>query len=108
MVTVGALLSTLLLPSGPTAPQLPATSHTVRLFVKAFAVSDPAGTDVVRLKLASAGLAKPDPLSAAVHAKTTSDPCQKPSADPQVTTGASRSDGGVSPYFATKKAPVTP
>ena len=84
----GAFLSTRLPPIGPAVAQLPSRSHTLRVPVAALAVSVPAGTEVERLKLASAGLARPEPLSLAVQAMLTSFACHWPSAVPQLIAGA--------------------
>src|SRR5258708_5264531 len=91
MMIVGGFLSTMLGPTGLWVVLLPATSNTVRLFVKALAVSVPAGTEVVKLKLASAPLANPERVSLAEQAITTSLACHNPSGDPQVTEGGVRS-----------------
>ena len=61
--------------------------------VEAFDVSVPAGTLVDSEKLASAGLASPEPLSEAVQAMLTSAECHAPSADPQLMVGGVVSDG---------------
>src|SRR5262245_30024950 len=84
----GPFLSIRLPPIGPTVAQLPATSQTMRLFVAALAVSTPEPTDVVREKLASPALARPVPLSVAVHASATLPPCHTPSGDAHTITGA--------------------
>ena len=67
-VMVGGLRSTLIPAIGPAVAQLPALSHTWRLFVDADAVSTPVTTVVDSVKLASPGFASPDPLSDAVQA----------------------------------------
>ena len=72
-------------------------SQTWRLFVAALAVSVPAGTLVVRLKLASAAFASPDPTSLAVHAIVTSLLCHAPSAAAHDTCGGVASSGGGGP-----------
>ena len=73
--------------------QLPTMSQTWRLFVAALAVSVPAGTLVVRLKLASAAFARPDSRSLAVHAMVTSLLCHAPSAAAHDSAAASRPPG---------------
>jgi hypothetical protein len=88
MLIAGGLLSTMLPPIGPAVEQLPATSQTVRDPVTAFAVSVPAGTEVVSVKLLSAEFAKPERPSFALHAMLTSLACQRPSVMPQLTPGA--------------------
>src|SRR2546429_9801506 len=88
---VGAFLSTLFPVIGPAAVLLPAASPTLLPFVDALLVSVPAATLDVKLKLASAALARPEPPSLAVHAIETSDACHAPSAEPQLTVGALRS-----------------
>jgi hypothetical protein len=60
---------------GPAVTQFPALSHTLWLFVEAFAVSVPSSTVVMRLKLASAGSARPEPPSNASHGMLTSVAC---------------------------------
>src|SRR5437667_11148834 len=83
----GALRSTLLPAIGPAVAQLPALSQTWRLSVDAFASSLPAGTLVDSEKLASAGFARPEPLSFAVQGMLTLLACQLPSGEPQVIVG---------------------
>src|SRR4029077_10993188 len=100
IVITGRFLSTIFGPIGPCAVLLPATSNTVRLFVNALAVSVPAGTKVVKLKLASAPLANPERLSLAEQAITTSLACHKPSGDPQFTEGGVRSIRTVTAFVA--------
>jgi hypothetical protein len=87
MAMAGGFLSTLLGPKGPRVVLLPATSNTVRLLVKALAVSVFAGTLVTRLKLASALFASPERPSPAAHASETSAACHKPSGLAQLTVG---------------------
>ena len=60
MLMPGAFLSTLLPEIGPAIAQLPARSQTVRLFVRALAVSVPGETFVIRLKDASLAAARPE------------------------------------------------
>src|SRR5262245_4682145 len=88
----GAFLSTLLPVIGPAVEQRPALLHTCRLFVAALAVSVPADTLVVNVKLASAAFAKPDSGSLAVHAMLTSLLCHALSAAPHETLGAVESE----------------
>src|SRR5262245_60852284 len=87
MLTLGAFLSTLLPLSGPAVVALPARSATLWLPVAALAVSVPVGTLVLRVKLASAAFASPDPPSLAVQAMLTSLACHRPSALPHDTPG---------------------
>src|SRR5260221_12014323 len=87
MTIEGGVLSTIFGPIGPAVTLLPATSDTPTLLVKALAVSVPAGTEVVRLKLACPGLANPERLSLPVQWMDTSVACHRPSGDPQLTTG---------------------
>src|SRR5207244_4216887 len=61
-LSCGAARSTLLPPIGPAVAQLPATSHTWRDPVAAFELWEPAATLVLRGKLASAGLARREPV----------------------------------------------
>src|SRR4051794_39965347 len=84
----GAFLSTALPPTGPATLQLPATSHTPWVPVAAFACSTPGATAVASAKVVSAGLARPDEMSTAVHAIVASVPCHDPSASAQRTVGA--------------------
>src|SRR5262245_21325878 len=84
----GALLSTLLPLIGPAVTELPTASDTARTLVEVLAVSVPADTFVVRLKLESAALARPEPPSAALQAIETSAACHSPSAEPQDSAGA--------------------
>src|SRR4051794_1867563 len=72
---------------GPAVAQLPATSHTARLSVPAFASATPSGTEVERPKLASAGRSSPEPGSAAAHAIVTFSRCQPPSGASHVISG---------------------
>src|SRR5689334_19098576 len=88
MTIAGGFLSTMFPLYGPLVVLLPATSKTVRLPVEALLVSVPAGTDVTRLKLASAGLASPEFASLAVQARETSLACHSPSGKAQETEGA--------------------
>src|SRR5512133_1616909 len=74
-------------PTGPATAQLPATSHTERVAVAASAVSVPASTEVARVKLASAGSARPDAASEAVQVIVALPACQAPSASGQVIEG---------------------
>src|SRR5512143_373892 len=112
MVMDGAFLSTLLPPIGPAVAQFPSRSHTLRVPVAALAVSVPAGTEVERLKLASAGLARPEPPSPAVQAMLTSFACHWPSAVPQLTAGAvvsgvsAGAQAGRPASFASRRRPV--
>src|SRR5690242_3556664 len=96
----GPFSSTLIPLIGPAVVQLPALSHTLWRPVEAFAVSVPTGTLVVRLKLASAGSARPEPPSDAVHAMLTSVACQVDGAVAQVTSG------GVKSQLTVRAAPV--
>src|SRR5438552_1230126 len=88
---LGPFLSTLLPETGPAVAELPTASATDLLPVDALGVSVLAGTVVLRLNVASAGLARPAPPSEAVQAMLTSAGCQDPSAEPQLTAGALRS-----------------
>src|SRR5687767_10174824 len=88
MVIVGAFLSTLFPLIGPAVAQLPATSQTVLLLVEAFAVSVFAVTLVVKLKLSTAALLRPEMPSFAVQGIFTSVACHTPSAESQETEGA--------------------
>ena len=76
---------------GPAVAQLPAASQTVAELVAAAAVSVPAGTDVVRLSCAWAGVARPDRVSLAVQATVTSLELQALLGAAQATAGAVRS-----------------
>src|SRR5207249_2335696 len=87
-LTVGAFLSTMFPETGPAVAKLPTASATGWLPVEAFASSVPAGTLVESEKLASPGLASPEPPSLAVHPIETSVACHVPSAEPQLTSGA--------------------
>src|SRR5262245_51913050 len=87
MVMLGAFLSTLLPLMGPAVAVLPARSAMLRLPVVALAVSVSLGTVVLRVKLASAAFASPDPPSLAVQAMLTSLACHRPSALPHETLG---------------------
>src|SRR5260370_36006080 len=87
IVICGGFLAALLGPTGPVTEQFPAMSHKVRLLVKAFAVSVPAGTVVASMKLAGELRSSPDPASLAVQAILTSLACQAPSGDPQLIAG---------------------
>src|ERR1051325_9006980 len=78
---------------GPAWAQLPRLSQMVLLLVRAFAVSMPDDTEVVRMKIASAEFAKPEPLSVAVHAIATSPACQSPSVAPHWIVGGVVSGG---------------
>src|SRR5438132_1650241 len=69
-----------------TLTPLPSRSWRVMVVV-AFAVSVPAATLVVSEKLASAGLARPEPPSEPVQARLTLPACQTPSADAQENAG---------------------
>src|SRR5712691_8356604 len=100
MTITGGFLATMFGPIGPWLVLLPATSNTVRLFVNALAVSVPAGTEVVKLKLASAGLANPERLSVAAQGMATSFACHNPSGDPHVTEGGVRSISTVTVFGA--------
>ena len=72
----GPCLSTLLPVMGPATAQFPALSQTLRLSVGASESSVPAATSVESEKLASPGLARPEPPSLAVQAMPTSAACQ--------------------------------
>src|SRR5258708_392288 len=87
IVICGGFLSTLLGPIGPAAAQLPATSHSWRVPVKAAAVSVPAGTLVVSVKFAGEFALSPEPLSLAVQAMLTSLALHKPSGETQMIAG---------------------
>src|SRR5690348_11480336 len=80
----GPFLSTLFPLIGPTVTQLSALSQTLRLLVAAVGVSTPLGTLVTSEKLASAGVASPEPGSGslAMQAKLTSVACHCPSGAP--------------------------
>src|ERR1043165_3164076 len=105
----GAFLSTLLPLTGPAFAQLPARSQTVRLSVEALAVSVPAATCVESRKLASAGSARPEPVSLAVHWMEMSVECQRPSGEPHVTVGGVVSAAAAGPSLAMKGwKPVLP
>jgi hypothetical protein len=86
-------MSTLFPQIGPAGVLLPALSDTTRLPVQALELPPGAVTVVLKLKLASAGLANPDPggLSVAVQPMLTLLACQFPSAVPQFTTGGTLS-----------------
>src|SRR5439155_8736 len=90
-LTTGFFLSTLLPAMGPAVVELLTASATTWLPVEALASSVLAGTEVLRVKVASAGLARPEPPSEALHVMSTSAECQAPSALPQTTTGFCRS-----------------
>src|SRR5262245_35539943 len=83
----GGFLSTMKGPTGPAVVQLPGTSQTLWVLVKAEGVSVPAGTDVVSVKLASPGLASPESASKAVQEEVWSVACQTESGTLQLTTG---------------------
>ena len=87
----GALRSTLFPSIGPAVAQLSARSQTCRDPVAALPSSVPGGTEVESENAASAGSARPDPVSSAVQAIETLLACQSPSTAPQATTGASTS-----------------
>src|SRR5258705_439397 len=76
---------------GPAEEQFPATSHTVCVPVCAVDVSVPAVTAVKSVKLASAALAKPEPVSLAVQAMLTSLACHEVSGLAQVICGGAES-----------------
>ncbi len=67
--------------------QFPALSHSSWVLVKAFAVSVPAATLVVSVKLAGELALSPDSGSLAVQGMVTSVACQAPSGDPQLMIG---------------------
>src|SRR5215471_19695501 len=83
----GGFLSTMKGPIGPAVVQLPATSQTSWALVNADAVSVPAGTDVVSVKLASALSASPEVVSTPKQVVDTSLACQTESAPKQLTPG---------------------
>src|SRR5881296_2083147 len=85
---VGAFLSTMFPQTGPAVVELSARSSTAWVPVHALFVSVSAGTLVESEKLASARFARPDRLSAAVHATPTSVACHTPSAVAHDTTGS--------------------
>src|SRR5437867_4116777 len=88
----GGLRSIILPPIGSAVVQFPATSHTERVPVNAFAVSTPVATDVESEKEASARFASPEPPeSVAVQPIEILLACHTPSAVPQRTFGAVRS-----------------
>src|SRR6266478_956611 len=89
MEIVGGFLSTMFPPTGPAVEQFPATSHTKCVPVKAVAVSVPAGTAVLNVKLPSVEIARPEPASVPAQLMVTSEPCHRPSGAPQPI------DGGV-------------
>src|SRR5262245_23744742 len=95
---LGALRSILFPAIGPAVAQFPATSQMVRLFVLALASSTPGETPVTREKSASAGLARPEAPSLAVHASVTLSPCHAPSGAAHDTVGAAVSGGGLIPF----------
>src|SRR6185369_3155419 len=64
---------------GPPVAQLPATSQTVWLLVTALPLLASGATEVASAKLASAGSARPEPVSVAVHASVTFTGCHAPS-----------------------------
>src|SRR5829696_2335415 len=72
IVTTGPFLSTLLPPSGPAVVVFPTASFKDFVPVCALAVSLPAGTFVESEKVASLAGSRPEPPSAAVHARETS------------------------------------
>src|SRR6266446_6229101 len=87
MLIAGGFLSTMLPATGPAVAQLPATSQIERVPVCALEVSVPAGTLVLREKVASWGLARPEPASLALQRMLVSLACQRASGPPQLTTG---------------------
>jgi hypothetical protein len=93
-VSVGGLRSTLIPLIGPAVAQLSALSQTSWLSVEAFAVSVPVATLVVSVNDASAGFARPEPVSAAVQRRVTLDACQSVSVVPQETAGGLLSADG--------------
>ena len=72
---------------GPAVEQFPATSHTVCVPVCAVEVSVPGVTAVKSVKLASAELAKPEPVSLAVQAMLMSVACHRVSGMAQLICG---------------------
>src|SRR5262245_19180313 len=90
-------LRSILLPLTAAVVQLPATSHTIRLFVLAVALSSPAAIAVTSENAASPASARPLPLSLAVHSSATLSACHKPSGDAHETLGGIVSSGGLLP-----------
>src|SRR5262245_1407368 len=90
-------LRSILLPLITAVVQLPATSHTRRVFVLAFAFSAPAATAVASENEASPASARPVPLSLAVHSSATLSACHAPSGEAQTTLGGIVSSGGLLP-----------
>ena len=70
MVIVGFLRSMSYV-YGPAVSHVPAMSQISRVFVDASATSVPSSTLVANVKFASAGLARPEPVSVAVHGTVT-------------------------------------
>src|SRR5262245_2794928 len=95
-VIAGALRS-IMLPAITAVAQLPATSHTIRLFVLALLVSSPSATDVDNENEASLFEARPLPLSLAVQARVTLSGCHWPSAAGHTIVGGVASSGGLLP-----------
>src|SRR5438093_8234786 len=85
---LGPFLSTMLAETGPAVEELPTASATALVPVEALEVSVPEGTVVLRLNVASAEFARPEPPSEAAQAMLTSLACHEPLAEPQVTAGA--------------------
>src|SRR5262249_7845414 len=75
-------------------------SHSVKLLVKALAVSAPAGTLVAREKLAGELAPSPAPLWRAVQPIVTSPACQASSGDPQLIAGGVLSSWTVKVFVA--------
>ena len=84
---MGETLSILMPEMGPAVAQCPSRSHTVRVFVDAFAVCVFAGTFVVNANEASDAFNMPTPASVAVQLMFTSVRCHAVSADPQFNVG---------------------
>src|SRR5204863_3603373 len=100
----GHFSSTMIPVIGPAVTQFPALSQTLWLLVEAFAVSVPAGTFVARLKLASAGSARSEPPSDAVHGMLTSVACHVGDVGVQARSGGVKSSDF---QLSVKAAPST-
>ena len=85
--TTGETLSILMPGIGPAVEQCPSRSHTIRVFVDAFAVCVFAATFVVNANEASDAFNKPTPASVAVQLMLTSALCHALSGGPHATSG---------------------
>src|SRR5438128_4100628 len=95
MVIDGPRLSILKPVTGPAVEQLAALSQIWRVFVDALAVSVPAATVVTSTKDAGEPVAKPEPLSDAVHWTSWSSGNHESGADEHATVGGVASGGSL-------------